>query len=140
MIAVEHVFDDWNREVLWSLRRRFRGTAEATLEDGAAFAWAQFAAKPPPDDYALAWLKLVARREVLALIRRWERPVQMRADAASYDKPGEDHRSTCALESANTPGWNASHVASQQIRWDGTRDLDSIRFRPSGSRAAFCPR
>src|SRR5947208_4298246 len=94
MIAVEEVFDDWNREVLWSLRRRFRGTAEATLEDGAAFAWAQFAAKRPPDRYAVAWLKLVARREVLALLRRWERPVQMRADAASYDKPGEDHRST----------------------------------------------
>jgi DNA-directed RNA polymerase specialized sigma24 family protein len=69
VIAVEDVYRDWDRQVMRSLRRRFIGTPEATLEDGAAFAWAQYVAKPPPDDYALAWLKLVARREVLRLIR-----------------------------------------------------------------------
>src|SRR5436190_93729 len=84
------------------------------------------------------------------VVRRYQpsssRPLSLsdRASTSGADRlllfPAEDHRSTCALESANTPGWNASHVASQQIRWDGTRDLDSIRFRPSGSRAAFCPR
>ena len=85
MIAVEEVFDDWNAAIMRSLRRRFSGTPEATLEDGAAFAWAQFAAKRPPDEYAVPWLKLVARREVLALLRRWERPVQLRAEHGTSD-------------------------------------------------------
>jgi DNA-directed RNA polymerase specialized sigma24 family protein len=80
MIAIEEVFDDWNDVILRSLRRRFHGTPLATLEDGAAFAWEQFAAKPPPDAYALAWLQLVARNEVLRLLRRWEQPRDPRPD------------------------------------------------------------
>jgi DNA-directed RNA polymerase specialized sigma24 family protein len=76
MIAVEAVFDDWNDAILRSLRRRFGGTPLATLEDGAAFAWEQFAKQPPPDDYALGWLRLVARNEVLRLLRRWEQPIE----------------------------------------------------------------
>ena len=90
MIVVEDVFNDWNRDLLRALRRSFRGTSLATLEDGAAFAWAQFVAKPPPDEYALAWLKLVARREVLRLIRRWEQPVEGR--------PEDNHGESMALQ------------------------------------------
>src|SRR5437868_396545 len=81
MVAVEEVFDDWNAAIMRSLRRKFRGTPEATLEDGAAFAWMKLSAKPPATgDNILGWLIVVARNEVLELIRRWERPVEILSD------------------------------------------------------------
>ena len=115
MIAVEEVFDDWNAAIMRSLRRRFSGTPEATLEDGAAFAWAQFAAKRPPDDYALAWLKLVARREVLALIRRWERPVEgRREDGRSSSEQARSGRRHVAQ--ANPPSGSTRGKSQRSVR------------------------
>src|SRR5438128_298419 len=85
MIEVEAVFREWNYWIMGSLQLRFPTTPRATLEDGAAFAWAQFATKPPPDEYAIAWLKLVARREVLRLLSRWEQPIEGRPDHRHSD-------------------------------------------------------
>jgi DNA-directed RNA polymerase specialized sigma24 family protein len=100
MIAVEAVFADWNAAILVSLRRRFHGTPLATLEDGAAFAWEQFAKKPPPDEYALGWLRLVARNEVLRLLRRWEQPIDPTPDRERERKIDLDWR-RAELASAN---------------------------------------
>jgi DNA-directed RNA polymerase specialized sigma24 family protein len=78
VIAVESVFPDWNEAILRSLRRRFHGTPLATLEDGASFAWAALVARPPADDSSLlGWLIVVARHEVLRLLRRWEQPHEL---------------------------------------------------------------
>jgi DNA-directed RNA polymerase specialized sigma24 family protein len=81
MIAVEEVFNDWNRRILSSLRRRFPAVPVATLEDGAAFAWERLATKPPAgDENVLGWLIVVARHEVLKLLRRWDEPVDPTPD------------------------------------------------------------
>src|SRR4051794_35193052 len=81
MIAVDEVFREWDAQIMRSLRWRFRDVAVATLEDGAAFAWAQFVAKPPErEDNPLGWLIVVARNEVLHLLRRWEQPIEMLPD------------------------------------------------------------
>jgi DNA-directed RNA polymerase specialized sigma24 family protein len=81
-IEVDAVFADWNARIMRSLERRFQGTPHATLEDGAAFAWERLAAKPPTDDERLlGWLIVVARHEVLRLLRRWEHPHEPLPDA-----------------------------------------------------------
>ena len=91
MIAVEEVFDEWNATMLRSLRRRFHGVAAATLEEGAGFAWEKLIATPPAsEENLLGWLIVVAQHEVLRLIRRWERAVEIEADP-SYRGSDDGH-------------------------------------------------
>jgi DNA-directed RNA polymerase specialized sigma24 family protein len=85
MIAVEDVYREWNRELLRGLRRRFSTTPFETLEDAASHAWVQFVRNQPPDEYALAWLKLVARHEVFHLVKRAELTYdELPRDAGGY--------------------------------------------------------